>query len=160
MPDLSKIPIFIQLGIEIELMREKLKCILLVDDDEVNNFINLTILQKLEVADRIEVAKNGLEALKFITSWNDEGYCPELIILDLHMPVMDGFEFMDSYNQMEFINKDLVQIAILTSSENPHDIDHARMLGIKNYLMKPFRAESVKAFLNANFDFDYRFSDN
>jgi CheY-like chemotaxis protein len=141
-------------------MKEKLNCILLVDDDEVNNFINETILKKLDVAERIVVVKNGLEALKFIAAWNDEGICPELILLDLHMPVLDGFEFMDSFKSMEFVNKDEVQIAVLTSSENPYDIEHARQLGIKNYLMKPLRAETLKPFFNSSFNINYKFSDN
>ena len=141
-------------------MREKLNCILLIDDDEVTNFLNAKILNKIQVAYEIKIVKNGLEALQFITSWNESGLCPELILLDLHMPVLDGFEFMNSFSQLEFENKDSVQIAVITSSDNPNDLDMARSLGIKHYFMKPFKEETMKAFFANELKFDYIFSRN
>ncbi len=141
-------------------MHKKLNCILLIDDDEVNNFINENILRKLNVAEEIKVVKNGLEALQFITTYNDVGVSPELILLDLHMPVMDGFEFMSSFNQLDLINKHKIEIAVLTSSENPNDLRLAKSLGIKHYLMKPFKADTVEMFFNMNFSITYNFSDN
>ncbi|MBX9851133.1 MAG: response regulator [Cytophagaceae bacterium] len=141
-------------------MHKKLNCILLIDDDEVNNFINENILRKLNVAADIKVVKNGLEALQFITTYNDEGISPELILLDLHMPVMDGFEFMSSFKKLDLKNKDKIEIAVLTSSDNPNDLKLAKNLGIKHYLIKPFKPDTVELFFNMNFSITYNFSDN
>lgn len=133
---------------------------MLIDDDEITNFINESILRKLNVAREIKVVKNGLEGLKFITSWQEHNLCPDLILLDLHMPVMDGFEFMGSFNELEFENKEQVQIAVLTSSENPKDLELARELGIKHYFKKPFKEETLKAYFKNDFNFNYKFSNN
>ena len=78
-------------------MGNKLNCILLVDDDEATNFINTALLKKAKVTNRIEVALNGLEALDYLQTHMHENrrqYFPEIIFLDINMPVMDGWEFI------------------------------------------------------------------
>ncbi|WP_299212202.1 response regulator [uncultured Aquimarina sp.] len=71
--------------------------ILLVDDSEATLFFNKTILSKTGYADEILVAKNGLEALEIIKS----GVVPEIIFLDINMPVMNGWEFLSEFQKLE-----------------------------------------------------------
>ncbi|WP_299313791.1 response regulator [uncultured Aquimarina sp.] len=71
--------------------------ILLVDDSEATIFFNKTILSKTGYADEVLVAKNGLEALEIIKS----GVIPEIIFLDINMPVMNGWEFLSEFQKLE-----------------------------------------------------------
>ncbi|MDH7448132.1 response regulator [Aquimarina sp. 2201CG14-23] len=71
--------------------------VLLVDDSEATIFFNKTILSKTGHVDEILVAKNGLEALEIIKS----GVIPEIIFLDINMPVMNGWEFLSEFQKLE-----------------------------------------------------------
>jgi CheY-like chemotaxis protein len=79
---------------------EKLPCILLVDDDPVNNFLNQRLLENLAVADQLMVALNGQEAFALLEQHCPDVACPALILLDVNMPVMNGFEFLFAYQQL------------------------------------------------------------
>src|SRR6478735_15773 len=96
---------------------KKIDKILLVDNDSVNNYLNTRLLKKLEIANEINVALNGKEAINHINKSNS---CPELILLDINMPVMDGFEFLNSYKTHTSSEPVIV---VLTTSSNEKDID-------------------------------------
>ena len=68
----------------------KLNCILLVDDDDTTNFVNQILLEDLKVTQKVLAASNDWEALQLVKrQWSDDN-CPQLILLDLNMPEMDG----------------------------------------------------------------------
>lgn len=70
---------------------KKLNCVLLVDDDITTNFLNESLIEEMDIAKQIMVAQNGKEALELIERYfNEESSCPQLILLDINMPVMDG----------------------------------------------------------------------
>ena len=77
----------------------KYHSILLVDDDEISNFINQQIITSLQLTDRVYTSRNGMEALKFLEEFNDKisSIHPELILLDIKMPIMDGLEFLKAF---------------------------------------------------------------
>lgn len=119
------------------------KEILLIDDDPITNFLNEKVLRKLNVADAIRIAANGQEAIDMINhKCHEGGDCPELIFLDINMPIMDGFEFLDHFKNSELKNKEKVKIVILSTSTNPHDIAMARKENIE-MLAKPLTDETV-----------------
>lgn len=128
----------------------KFKTILLVDDDSINNFINRKLLEKMEVAEEIKIVNNGEEGIKCLYD-----HCfktkmsPELILLDINMPVMDGFEFISTFNELQFQNKNQVTIAVLTTSSNPKDRDKMERLGVKNYLSKPLTEIKIREFFRS-----------
>ncbi|WP_028979137.1 response regulator [Sporocytophaga myxococcoides] len=125
---------------------KKIDKILLVDNDNVNNFLNARLLKKLEIANEINVALNGKEAINHI---NKSATCPELILLDINMPVMDGFEFLNSYKT--HTSSDPV-IVVLTTSSNENDMskleNHPSVMG---YLNKPLTAEKINSVMEKHF---------
>ncbi|MDY8138008.1 response regulator [Aquimarina sp. 2201CG5-10] len=86
---------------------EKLKTLLLVDDSRATNFFNKTMIEKVGCAEEVIVAENGKEALQYLQS----GISPEIIFLDINMPVMDGWEFLSEYQKLQ--NKQDKSIIVL-----------------------------------------------
>lgn len=114
------------------------KRVLLVDDDKICNFITEATLNRLGVAKEILAVLNGKEALEYINrALTGDRVLPDVIFLDLNMPLMNGFQFIESFKKLDFPNKDEVKIVVLTSSENPEDIVKVKKLGINYYLTKP-----------------------
>ncbi len=96
---------------------------------------------------------NGEEALDFILSkCNIEivvEQCPDLILLDLNMPVMDGFEFLEAFKQADFQNKDKVRIVVVTSSSNPKDMERLKAYDIWKFVNKPLTPAKMEAIMAA-----------
>jgi CheY-like chemotaxis protein len=119
--------------------------ILLVDDDEVTNFLNKKVIEKASLIKEISIATNGQKALEVIEELcESKKYCPELIFLDLNMPVMNGFEFLDKFEKMHFPNKDKVRIIVLTSSSNPDDIYKIKEKRIA-FMTKPLSEDKIQS---------------
>jgi CheY-like chemotaxis protein len=115
------------------------KRILLIDDDDSSNFLSSTILIDMDAAGEIEVAKDGDIASDMVQS----GYCPEIIFLDIRMPRMGGFDFLDRLRAME-VCKD-TKIVMLTSSTRQEDREKAFRYGnVLSYVEKPLTEQKVQ----------------
>lgn len=127
----------------------KLSCILLIDDDRINNFLNERLLRKLEISKAVKTALNGEEGLKYIDLHCaiTQGCCPDLVLLDIKMPVMDGFEFIRNFQKLNFYKKDKMTVAVLTTSRNEKDIEALRDLGPYKFLNKPLTEEKIQKVL-------------
>src|SRR5690349_21856688 len=123
----------------------KLNCILLVDDDKINNYINERLIKKLSLSNEVKITFNGKEGLEFIKDHciQNNNACPELILLDINMPVMDGFEFLKEFESLQLSNRNKVNITILTSSQNHKDLETLRALGNFDYINKPLTEEKL-----------------
>ncbi len=99
-------------------MKRKLDCIMLIDDNEDDNFYHQIVIRDMEITNEIKIAESGFEALEMLTKEND---APELIFLDINMPAMNGWEFLDEYNKLSDEQKASVIIIMLTTSLNPAD---------------------------------------
>ncbi len=130
---------------------DKLNCVLLVDDDETTNFVNQMLLEHMEVTRQVLVALNGKEALDVIRQQCGQQCCPELILLDINMPEMNGFEFLEAYEKLEFAHKQSVVIVMLTTSLNPKDVDRVRDMPIKDFLNKPLTEDKVHGLFREHF---------
>jgi len=131
---------------------KRIKSILLVDDDSINNFINEKLIKRLNVTDEVKIVLNGEEALNLLQEIIDSGQkCPELILLDINMPVMDGFEFLEAYKTLDFPDKKSVVIVMLTTSTNPLDIKKLNDSGVFGYVNKPLTDEKFSSILNEHF---------
>lgn len=130
----------------------KLNSILLVEDDSITNFINERLLRKLEVADDIKIASNGLEALALIqNSVQSSQNPPTLIFLDINMPVMDGFEFLSEFKMLSLPNKQDVVVVVLTTSTNLSDIEKLKGSGNTDFINKPLTKEKVQSVIKKHF---------
>ena len=123
----------------------KLNHILLIDDDTINNFINEKLLKKLNIANKISVALNGEEALNFLKQICVEvNECPELILLDINMPVMDGFEFLEEFEKLPPHVHEHCPIIMLSSSIDPGDQERAdNNRFVKKFINKPINKDKV-----------------
>jgi CheY-like chemotaxis protein len=118
--------------------------VLFVDDDDINNFINKHIIHSLKITGNIFLSRNGQEGLDFLSNYVEtNNSIPELIFVDLNMPLMDGVEFIEQLIQAGFKSKFQTTIIVLTTSTNPADKSKFEELGIKYYLNKPLSKESV-----------------
>ena len=116
----------------------KLKHLLLVDDDPTTNFFNRHLIGKMEIFDQIHEAANGQAALDKIAELHDRGEAPDMILLDINMPIMNGFEFLDRYTKLDDKIKSSVVVCMLTTSLAQEDLERSKEYDILNdYIDKP-----------------------
>lgn len=139
-------------------MKKRLNCVLLVDDDKGTNFINQMIIKKADIADHVQTVLNGKEALDFITNkgkYEKAGNVfprPMLTLLDINMPVMDGWEFLEAYHALEEHQKGKIIIIMLTTSLNPDDKIRAEEISeVSGFKSKPLSIETVEEIMKTYF---------
>ena len=131
-------------------MKKKLNCILLVDDDPDDNLFHQIIINKMNIVHTIAIAKNGLEALAFLKK--EEQVPPEIIFLDINMPKMNGWEFMEEYKHLDAKQKSKVLVVMLTTSANPDDKRKAKELAdLTGFQTKPLSKEMINELLQEHF---------
>ncbi len=112
--------------------------VLLVDDDSVSNFINELTLQEMNFSNLIHVSENGKEALHYLTqSLRGFEESPDLIFLDINMPVMDGFQFLEEFEKLPLAKRKSIRVIMLTSSSATLDMSKAKRYNINGYIVKP-----------------------
>lgn len=123
----------------------KRKTVTLVDDDELFVFLTKKIIEQTNIIDLIKVFGNGLDALDFLRENKDRpNLLPEIILLDLSMPVMDGWQFLEEFAFLNpFIGKKIT-IYICSSSISPDDIARAKTINeVTDYIIKPITKEKL-----------------
>ena len=125
-----------------------MKTVLLVDDDHICHFLMRKALMNLGSATEIVSVLNGQQAIDLITDYKTNSRnLPEVIFLDINMPVMDGFVFLEVYNNLELVDKQNVKIIIVSSSNDPNDKFRAQALGVKDFLFKPVDEDKLRSVL-------------
>ena len=125
------------------------KSILLIDDDEATNYLHKFYINEWEITEKIYVAVNGKEAIDFLqTNESFKNEKPSLILLDINMPVMNGFEFMEAYGELEDELKASTVVVMLTTSLHPKDLERADTFSdLKAYINKPLTKDEIYAAL-------------
>ncbi len=113
-----------------------LKLILLVDDDATTNFVNQRLIRNSGLADHVDIALNGQEALNYLANRNPSAgqHTPEAIFLDVRMPVMNGFEFLAQYSHLADEQRAKV-LFILSSAAS--SFDRERLQGLSGGAFSP-----------------------
>lgn len=122
----------------------KLKHVLLIDDNEIDNYISKIMINRKNLTEKISVAASAIEALDYLeTLLNKLEEFPDVIFLDINMPQMDGFGFLEEYSKFPEHVTANVSVYMLTSSSDPNDIERATQNPmVKKYFSKPL-TESV-----------------
>jgi CheY-like chemotaxis protein len=132
----------------------KIKTVLLVDDDPTATFLTRSLLNRLHLAEHIFSANNGLEAIDFLRSnctlqGTTSATCPEVIFLDINMPIMNGFEFLEAFNKFDLNPKPMV--FMLTTSMHPKERAQAMQHNIKGFIQKPLRKDYLLEIIKEHF---------
>ncbi|MFI8378293.1 response regulator [Leeuwenhoekiella sp. NPDC079379] len=115
--------------------------ICIVDDDDIYQFTMIKTLESLKLSKKIISFSDGEEALDFmISNLNKQKELPDVIFLDVNMPIMDGFQFMEEYIKIKPEVSKKIIIYMVSSSVDPVDIKRAKSLcEISDYIIKPIR---------------------
>lgn len=129
---------------------KSISCILLVDDDESDNFFHTLTIKESELCQQIKVVTDGRFALDYMLQAinpenNQEFPKPDIIFLDINMPRMDGFDFLDEYILLDETQTSGIVIIMLTTSMNPYDMEKAmKYKVVRDYRNKPLTTEMLE----------------
>jgi len=125
-------------------MMRKLKCIMLVDDNPDDNFYHERVIKKCNAAEIVVARQTGESALDYLRSnGGDDELHPNLIFLDVNMPGMNGWEFLEEYERLDASFKSSVIVVMLTTSQNPDD--RAKAIGMNaDFKTKPLTPETLE----------------
>ncbi len=126
---------------------ERAKKILLVDDDATAIFLTQRTLKKFGVEVDVLTAAHRLEALSIVRHVCAQQQCPELIFLDLNMPVMDGFEFLEELQTSADLSRADIKIVIVSSSQHHLDLVRAKNYPVLDCIEKPLTFDKLTRFL-------------
>lgn len=122
----------------------KIEHVLLIDDSDIDNYINREVLEDAGVCDRISVQVGARQAIDYLKSLNER--FPDIIFLDIRMPMMDGFDFLREFEQLPLEQTKDCEIFMLSSSVNPVDMARSREFAVvKNYLFKPLSINQLES---------------
>lgn len=121
--------------------------ILLIDDSKMDNFITNRFLTKANISEKITIKESALEALNYLDGLKDNPEAfPDLIFLDIQMPVMDGFGFLTEFTNNLLAIPDICSVIILTSSNDPSDVARALQFPVvKKYQCKPMNLDILNS---------------
>ncbi len=134
-------------------MPRPIHCILLVDDDPDDNFLHQLVITESGLCDEVRVAESGLEAIRYLTQTGQPDYLrPDAILLDINMPGMNGFEFLEQYHNLPDGLKSRVVVVMLTTSLNPTDQTRAiRSAEVNLYQSKPLTQAMLQTIVDQHF---------
>lgn len=131
-------------------MKMKLNCIMLIDDNPGDNRYHQIVIEGMNITDRIEIALDGMEALNILKN----KIAPDLIFLDINMPKMNGWEFLEAYKKLGLEEKAKIIIVMLTTSENPKDYKKTEQIKeVSGFYVKPLTEENMTKILEQHFSF-------
>ncbi|MFM7176373.1 MAG: response regulator [Bacteroidota bacterium] len=122
-----------------------MKKFLLVDDEDIFNYLNAEVIQLVNKNYQHQSYNSGIEALEYITKATyDPQLMPDIILLDIRMPGMNGFDFLDELTKSEVFDQFGLAVYVLSSSLDHRDMDRAKTYSVvKGFYSKPLTEEMV-----------------
>lgn len=128
---------------------KKYRTVMLIDDNEIDNLINQKMIEAAAITEHIYTHTGAKSAIEFLRNMEKleiaSQVLPDVIFLDIDMPLMDGFQFLDEFEKLSTSTKKMCKIVMLTSSINPQDFNKSKKYtNVKLYLNKPLSQESIQ----------------
>jgi CheY-like chemotaxis protein len=124
-------------------MSKKLKTILLIDDNFNDNFLHERAIKKVDPTITVVAKNSGIDALEYLKT--KENLKPDLVLLDINMPGMNGWDFLQKYILLDKEDLSGAPIIMLTTSENPNDIKKVQDFSVLvDYHSKPLTKEIME----------------
>jgi len=120
-----------------------MKKVAIIDDDEIFQFTTRVKFQKLDLASEVLIFGDGEEAMDFLKDCIISDL-PDILLLDINMPIVDGWDFLKLFGDLEVEKKEKIEIHMLSSSINPDDVKRAENNPfVSDYITKPIRDEDL-----------------
>lgn len=131
---------------------KKFQSVMLIDDNDIDNLINQKMIEAANICENIYTHSGAKSAIEFLKNMEklskmlpDAQILPDLIFLDIDMPLMDGFQFLDQFDKLSAETKRHCKIIMLTSSISPQDFNRAKNYSyVKKYINKPLTQEEIR----------------
>lgn len=118
--------------------------LLLIDDDEITNFAVDAILSRVQSIESYEIKDNGWDALEFLKARQGRDQFPDVIFVDLNMPEMDGFEFIERYQDAFWAQHQSTKVNVLSSSVSEKDRQRSLSYScVTEYTYKPLTEKKL-----------------
>lgn len=132
-----------------QIFMKEIDTLYLVDDDDTFQFIIERTITNLELVRSIKLFSNGKQAIDFLeATLGDLGQLPDVILLDLAMPIMDGWGFLENYILLKPRIGKKITIYVVSSSIDPADMQRAKAISeVTDYVVKPLTREKLAAML-------------
>jgi CheY-like chemotaxis protein len=118
----------------------------IIDDDKIFVFVLKKYLEKNENFNQVLDFKNGEEVIKLLSDKN--GQLPDIILLDINMPVIDGWQFLEQIEELP--NKDKLNVFIMSSSIDANDIEKSKSFStVKDFISKPINNEKLNSLIES-----------
>jgi CheY-like chemotaxis protein len=127
---------------------KKYRTVMLIDDNEIDNLINQKMIEAASITENIYTHTGAKSAIEFLKNMERldvaDKVLPDIIFLDIDMPLMDGFQFLEEFEKLGNAAKKKCKIVMLTSSINPQDFSRSKKYeNVKLYLNKPLTHENI-----------------
>lgn len=127
---------------------KKYRTVMLIDDNEIDNLINQKMIEAASITENIYTHTGAKSAIEFLKNMERldvaDKVLPDIIFLDIDMPLMDGFQFLEEFEKLGNAAKKKCKIVMLTSSINPQDFSRSKKYeSVKLYLNKPLTHENI-----------------
>lgn len=120
-----------------------MKKVAIIDDDDIFQFTTKVKFEKLELASEVLIFNDGEEAIEYLKDTSAEDL-PHILLLDINMPIVDGWDFLELYDQLDAAKRESMEIHMLSSSINPDDVKRAEYNQyVSDYITKPIRDEDL-----------------